>query len=67
MSRKKIYSSDSQIQIMDAKHILDQANVNYFEINKMDSSYAGILGGSIELHVEEVDAKKALTLLKDLK
>ena len=64
MSRKKIYTSDSQIQIMDAKHILDQANINYFEINKMDTAYAGILGGKIELHVEESDAQKAVELLQ---
>ncbi len=67
MSRQKIYTSDSQIQIMDAKHILDEAGINYFEINKMDTSYAGILGGSIELHVEEADVEKALKLLTDLK
>ncbi|MBC8756597.1 DUF2007 domain-containing protein [Kordia sp. YSTF-M3] len=67
MNRQKIYTSDSQIQIMDAKHILDEAGINYFEINKMDTAYAGILGGSIELHVEEADAEKSLKLLADLK
>ena len=67
MSRQKIYSTDSRVQIMDAKHILDEAEVNYFEINKMDTSHAGILGGSIELHVEEADVEKAVTLLKSLK
>jgi len=67
MSKQKIYTSDSQIQAMDAKHILDEAGINYFEINKMDSSYAGILGGSIELHVAEEDAEKAVELLSKLK
>jgi hypothetical protein len=66
MSRQKIYTSDSRIQIMDAKHILDEAEIKYLEINKMDSSYAGAFG-SIELHVEEVDAKKAIEVLADLK
>lgn len=67
MSRQEIYSSDSRIQMMDAKRILDEAGINYFEINKMDSSYVGLLGGSIELHVEEADVEKAVKLLKDLK
>lgn len=67
MSRQKIYSSDSRIQVMDAKRILDEAKITYFEINKMDSSYVGLLGGSIELHVEEVDAQKAIVALQVLK
>jgi hypothetical protein len=67
MTKQKIYSSDSRIQIMDAKHILDDAEVNYFEINKMDTAYAGILGGNIELHVDEKDAQKAVELLAKLK
>ncbi|PTX59507.1 putative signal transducing protein [Kordia periserrulae] len=67
MSRVKIYTSNVQIQIMDAKHILNEAGINYFEINKMDTAYAGILGGDIELHVAKEDAQKALELLADLK
>lgn len=67
MDRIKIYTSNVQIQIMDAKHILNEAGINYFEINKMDSAYAGILGGDIELHVAKEDAEKALQLLADLK
>lgn len=67
MNRQKVYSSDSQIQAMNAKNILDEAGINYFEINKMDTAYAGILGGNIELHVEANDEEKALQLLSDLK
>lgn len=67
MDRQKIYSSDSQIQAMNAKNILDEAGINYFEINKMDTAYAGILGGNIELHVEANDVEKANELLAKLK
>lgn len=67
MDRIKIYTSNVQIQIMDAKHILNEAGINYFEINKMDSAYAGMLGGDIELHVAKEDAEKALKLLANLK
>lgn len=67
MSRVKVYTTNEQIQAMDAKHILDGAGINYFEINKMDSAYAGALGGSIELHVEETLAEKAIEALAHLK
>ncbi|AXG72203.1 putative prokaryotic signal transducing protein [Kordia sp. SMS9] len=67
MDRIKIYTTNEQIQAMDAKHILSEAGINYFEINKMDRSYAGMLGGDIELHVAKEDAEKALELLADLK
>lgn len=52
---------------MDAKNILNQAEIDYFEINKMDSAHAGILGGSVELHVSENDAEKANELLAKLR
>ncbi|MGH1385774.1 putative signal transducing protein [Kordia sp.] len=67
MDRVKIYTSNIQIEIMDAKNILHEAGINFFEINKMDSSYAGMLGGSIELYVDKKDVEKALPLLADLK
>ncbi|WP_420574418.1 DUF2007 domain-containing protein [Kordia sp.] len=67
MSNVKVYTTNEQIQIMDAKHILDEAGINYFEINKMDSAYVGILGGSIELHVAQEDVEKAVQLLSKLK
>lgn len=67
MSKVKIYTSNVQIDIMDAKNILDQAEIAYFEINKMDSAHAGILGGSVELHVSEEDATKANELLAKLR
>jgi hypothetical protein len=67
MDSIKIYTSNVQLQIMDAKHILSEAGIHFFEINKMDSAYAGILGGDIEIHVPKEDAEKALELLADLK
>lgn len=67
MSKIKIYTSNVQIEIMEAKDILDQAGINYFEINKMDSAHAGILGGTVELHVSKDDAEKANELLAGLR
>ncbi|MFK7750312.1 MAG: DUF2007 domain-containing protein [Kordia sp.] len=67
MENARIYTSTVQIEIMDAKNILHEAGINFFEINKMDTAHAGILGGSVELYVAKNDVKKALELLADLK
>lgn len=65
MSRKLILSSNSQVQASGVKNALDEAQITYFEINKSDSSYPGILG-QIEIYVEEVDEVKALQTIEDL-
>ncbi|WP_046756960.1 putative signal transducing protein [Kordia jejudonensis] len=67
MSKVKVYESNSQIEAMDAKNILNSADIEFFEINKMDTAYAGILGGSIELHVAPTDSERANELLAKLK
>ncbi|WP_430412372.1 putative signal transducing protein [Kordia sp.] len=67
MSKVKVYASNSQINVMSAREILAKAEINYHEINKMDTAYAGILGGDIEFHVAEADAEKALEALVSLK
>ncbi|WP_298426149.1 DUF2007 domain-containing protein [uncultured Kordia sp.] len=67
MDKVKIYTSTKHIEIMDAKNILAEAGIKYFEINKMDTAHAGILGGSIELHVATGDAEEAINALADLK
>jgi hypothetical protein len=65
MSRKLILSSNSQVQVSGVKNALDEAKIAYFEINKSDSSYPGILG-QIEVFVKETDEAKALLVVKDL-
>lgn len=65
MSRKLILSSNSQVQVSGVKNALDEAQIAYFEINKSDSSYPGILG-QIEVFVNETDEAKALLVVKDL-
>ena len=67
MENVRIYTSNVQIDIMDAKNILNQAGINYFEINKMDTAHAGILGGTVDLHVSKENVEKALSLLAELK
>lgn len=53
------------MQVSGVKNALDEAEIAYFEINKSDSSYPGILG-QIEVYVNETDEAKALLLIKDL-
>ncbi|WP_339632054.1 DUF2007 domain-containing protein [Bizionia echini] len=65
MSRKLILSSNSQVQVSGVKNALDEAGIAYFEINKSDSSYPGILG-QIEVYVNDTDEAKALLVVKDL-
>ncbi len=63
MSDFKIYSGTSQIRVMEIKNILEMEGIEYYEINKLDSSYTGILG-EIQLYVSEVDSRKAQQLLE---
>ncbi|WP_008637087.1 putative signal transducing protein [Bizionia argentinensis] len=65
MARKLIVSSNSQVKISGIKNALDEASISYFEINKSDSSYPGILG-QIEVYVEDTEEVEALDCIKDL-
>lgn len=63
MNTKKVFFSISDIKILSAQHILKEAGIETFVINKKDSVYAGVLGGKIELYVpshQEDLAKKVL-------
>ena len=63
MSDVKIYSGTSQIRVMEIKNILESENIEFYEINKLDSSYTGILG-EINLFVDAVNAEKAKRLVE---
>lgn len=65
MDRKLIFSGNSQILVSGVKNALDEANITYFEINKSDSSYPGIIG-EIEIFVNESDEVEAKSLIKDI-
>ncbi|WP_163515864.1 putative signal transducing protein [Gelidibacter japonicus] len=66
MSDIKIYSGSSQVRVMEIKNILENEGIEYQEVNKMDSSYAGIFG-EIQLFVSEADAEKAVQLVETIK
>ena len=65
MSDVKIYSGTSQVRVMEIKNILESENIEFYEINKLDSSYTGILG-EIQLYVPEADAEKAQELVDNI-
>lgn len=65
MSDIKIYSGTSQVKMMEIKNMLENEGIEYFEMNKLDSSYTGILG-ELQLYVSEADFEKAEELLKNI-
>lgn len=65
MSDIKIYSGTSQVKMMEIKNMLENEGIEYFEMNKLDSSYTGILG-ELQLYVSEADFEKVKELLKNI-
>ncbi|HLV38294.1 DUF2007 domain-containing protein [Xanthomarina sp.] len=65
MDRKLIFSGNSQILASGVKNALDEAGITYFEVNKSDSSYPGIIG-EIDIFVNGTDEVKAKSLIKDI-
>lgn len=57
-----VFFSVSEIKIKTAQHILKEAGIVSFTIDKKDSAHAGLFG-DIELYVEEDSQKEAHKLL----
>lgn len=66
MSEIKIYAGTSQVRVMEIKNLLEGEGISFHEMNKMDSTYAGIFG-EIQLFVAEADAEKAEHLVAGIK
>ncbi len=62
MEKKMVWFSVSELKIMTARHILSQAGIENFIVDKKDSAHAGIFG-DIELYVQEDDEEKARIIL----
>lgn len=65
MKTTLIFFSISDLKITTARHILAEAGIESFVIDKKDSVYAGILGGKIELYVRKEDEVEANKMLKE--
>ena len=59
-----VFFSVSEIKIKSAQHILKEAGIVSFVIDKKDSAHAGLFG-DIELYVQEDKEKEAHKILVD--
>lgn len=64
MNEKRVMFSISQIKIMTAKHVLSEAGIKAFSIDKTDSAHAGVFG-DIELYVDAPQADEARRILEE--
>lgn len=62
MDNSMVWFSVSHLKIMTAQHVLREAGINSFVLNKMDSAHAGVFG-DIELYVQKEDQEKARHIL----
>lgn len=62
MDETMVMFTVSEIKIVTAQHLLREAGIRSFVMNKKDSAHAGVFG-DIELHVLRVDKDAAHTIL----
>ena len=65
METTLIFFSISDLKITTARHMLTEAGIESFVIDKKDSVYAGILGGKIEVYVRKEDKEEANRVLEE--
>ena len=63
METTLIFFSISDLKITTARHVLAEAGIETFIIDKKDSVYAGILGGKVEVYVRKEDEEEANKIL----
>lgn len=64
MDKKTVFFSISHIKVITAQHLLKEAGIKSFVINKMDTAHAGAFG-DIELHVDADRENEAREILAD--
>ena len=62
MKESMVMFTVSQIKILTAQHVLKEAGIESFVLNKMDSAHAGLFG-DIELYVAKKDSIEAKLVL----
>ena len=63
MDTSLVYFSISDLKIVTARHLLTEAGIESFTLNKKDSMHVGLFGGKVELYVgidRQEEAKKIL-------
>jgi hypothetical protein len=64
MDEKRVMFTVSHLKKMSAKHVLEQAGITTFILDKTDSAHAGIFG-DIELYVDASQEAKARKILEE--
>ena len=59
-----IFFTVSQIKVMTALHLLKEAGIEAYKVDKMDSAHAGLFG-NIEIYVPKDKEEEARSLLFD--
>lgn len=65
MKTTLIFFSISDLKITTARHILAEAGIESFVIDKKDSVYSGIFGGKVEVYVRKEDEVEADRILRE--
>ena len=65
METTLVFFSISDIKATVARHHLTEAGIESFVVNKKDSVYSGILGGTVEVFVRVDDEEKARQILEE--
>lgn len=61
---KKVFYTKSKIEMMGVKNLLESQGIKCYEMDKVDSSYAGIFG-NYELMVDESNEEKAKEIISE--
>ncbi len=64
-NRKIVYSGTSLVQAMGFKNALSEEGIDFYEIDKSDSAYAGLFD-EVRISVNSKDESAALTVLRRL-
>jgi len=64
MEKEIVYFSVSEIKVMTAMHLLQEAGIHAHSINKMDSAHAQLFG-NIQILVSKKDEEQAEEILKE--
>lgn len=59
-----VYESPYIHQISIIKGLLEEQNIESFEVNHTDSTYSSNISGTIELFVNNINEKQALEIIK---
>ena len=63
MDESRVMFSVSELKIVTAQHVLQEAGIPSFVINKKDSAHVGLFG-DIELYVDKTNAEAARAILE---